>query len=68
MKARTAAKPAPNGLPHHLKEIPVDFERAHLIDVQHLVAMRNHARLSGWKIKTRRADLSGQTFGVWRLS
>jgi len=67
MKAITAKRAAPNGLPHHLKQIPVNLSKVYLIDVQYLVAMRNHARLSGWKIKTRRADLSGHTFGVWRL-
>lgn len=68
MQALKIRKPAPNGLPHHLKVMPVNLEQAHLIDAQHLTGMRNHARLSGWKIKTRRADLSGQTFAVWRLA
>jgi hypothetical protein len=67
MKLKTVPRPAPNGLPDSLKEMPVNHEQANIIDAQFIVALRAHARRNGWKLKTRRADLLGQSFGVWRI-
>ena len=67
MKFKIINKPAPNGLPDGLKAMPVNHEQAHIVDVQFITALRGHARRNGWKLKTKRADLHGQSFGVWRV-
>ncbi len=68
MKLQTITKPAPNSLPDGLKQLAVNHEQAHIVDVQFITALRGHARRNGWKLRTRRADLNGQSFGVWRVA
>jgi hypothetical protein len=67
MKPQVLSKPAPNGLPKELKEMPIHWERVHIVDAQFITALRSHARRNGWVLKTRRADLFGNSFGVWRV-
>jgi hypothetical protein len=59
--------PIPPELPSDLKALPISLDKAVIVDCQFITALRSFARRQGWKIKTRRADLSGQSYGVWRI-
>jgi hypothetical protein len=59
--------PSPKELPDDLKRLRVNLDNATIVDAELITALRGFARRKGWKLKTRRADLMGQSFGVWRV-